>query len=231
MVTTARHLSLSWARRITSTTFHSVSLRSILTLRSLSVTFAHQHALCTSLHLVRATLPAHPILIILINRTIQIANLLTVCSFLQSPATSSCLSPNTRWFKYDRDYLCVNKSQFVPVIFEPPCIFLNIPFLNISFWHPKKKKKEGQLQSCTFYTYIVRQEMGRLKGSRRKWTGFLRLCIGTCAGLLWTWQWTFGFNKYEEFLDWLRNCHLSKTTQFLDWLRNCHLSKTTQFLD
>jgi hypothetical protein len=27
----------------------------------------------------------------------------------------------TRWFKYDRDYLCVNKPQFVPVIFEPPC--------------------------------------------------------------------------------------------------------------
>ena len=29
---------------------------------------------------------------------------------------------DTRWFKYDRDDLCVNKSQFVPVIFEPPCI-------------------------------------------------------------------------------------------------------------
>jgi hypothetical protein len=28
----------------------------------------------------------------------------------------------TRWFKYDRDDLCVNKSQFVPVIFEAPCI-------------------------------------------------------------------------------------------------------------
>jgi hypothetical protein len=28
----------------------------------------------------------------------------------------------TRRFKYDRDDLCVNKSQFVPVIFEPPCI-------------------------------------------------------------------------------------------------------------
>ena len=27
----------------------------------------------------------------------------------------------TRWFKYDRAYLCVNKSQFVPVISEPPC--------------------------------------------------------------------------------------------------------------
>jgi hypothetical protein len=32
---------------------------------------------------------------------------------------------NTRWFKYDRDYLCVNKSQFVPVIFEPPCNITN----------------------------------------------------------------------------------------------------------
>jgi hypothetical protein len=31
--------------------------------------------------------------------------------------TSEC----TTWFKYDRDNLCVNKSQFVPVIFEPPC--------------------------------------------------------------------------------------------------------------
>jgi hypothetical protein len=31
---------------------------------------------------------------------------------------------DTRWFKYDRDYLCLNKSQFVPVIFEPPCIML-----------------------------------------------------------------------------------------------------------
>jgi hypothetical protein len=31
----------------------------------------------------------------------------------------------TRWFKYDRDYLCVNKPQFVLVIFEPPCILIN----------------------------------------------------------------------------------------------------------
>jgi hypothetical protein len=29
---------------------------------------------------------------------------------------------STRCFKYDRDDLCVKKSQFVPVIFEPPCI-------------------------------------------------------------------------------------------------------------
>jgi hypothetical protein len=31
----------------------------------------------------------------------------------------------TRWFKYDRDWLRVNKSQFVPVIFEPPCIYIS----------------------------------------------------------------------------------------------------------
>ena len=35
--------------------------------------------------------------------------------------------PSTRWFKYDRDDLCVNKSQFVPVIFEPPCMFESPP--------------------------------------------------------------------------------------------------------
>jgi hypothetical protein len=34
---------------------------------------------------------------------------------------------NTRWFKYDRDCLCVNKSQFVPVIFEQPCNRRNKP--------------------------------------------------------------------------------------------------------
>ena len=36
----------------------------------------------------------------------------------------------TRWFKYDRDDLCVNKSQFVPVIFKPPCMFLLHHFLS-----------------------------------------------------------------------------------------------------
>jgi hypothetical protein len=29
--------------------------------------------------------------------------------------TLIALIKNTRWFKYDRDDLCVNKSQFVPV--------------------------------------------------------------------------------------------------------------------
>ena len=33
---------------------------------------------------------------------------------------------DTRWFKYDWDCLCVNKSQFVPVIFEPPCTYVTL---------------------------------------------------------------------------------------------------------
>jgi hypothetical protein len=36
-----------------------------------------------------------------------------------------CVCIYTRWLKYDRDWLCINKSQFVPVIFEPPCIYGN----------------------------------------------------------------------------------------------------------
>ena len=39
------------------------------------------------------------------------------------PNQGSLFCRNTWWFKYDPDDLCVNKSQFVPVIFEPPCIF------------------------------------------------------------------------------------------------------------
>jgi len=32
---------------------------------------------------------------------------------------------STRWFKYDRDGLCVNLATSVPVISEPPCIFIS----------------------------------------------------------------------------------------------------------
>jgi hypothetical protein len=45
----------------------------------------------------------------------------TYC-FSTATMVSRTLLNITRSFKYDRDYLCVNKSQFVPVIFEPPCI-------------------------------------------------------------------------------------------------------------
>jgi hypothetical protein len=42
----------------------------------------------------------------------------------RQPIRCSCRAhwSSIRWLKYDRDDLCVNKSLFVPVIFQPPCI-------------------------------------------------------------------------------------------------------------
>jgi hypothetical protein len=43
------------------------------------------------------------------------------------------------------------------------------------------------------------------------WIGFIWLRIGTCVGLVWTRQWTFGFHKILGlFLEWLRNWQLLK---------------------
>jgi hypothetical protein len=54
---------------------------------------------------------------------VQVTNTLDIIYLLLQVSTVKLLhSGSTRWFKYDRDYLCVNKSQFVPVIFEPPCM-------------------------------------------------------------------------------------------------------------
>jgi hypothetical protein len=63
----------------------------------------------------------------------QIQMILNRKEFSKSPQNvriyTDCRHPYRRWFKYDRDYLCVNKSQFVPVIFEPPCKYkrTNLP--------------------------------------------------------------------------------------------------------
>jgi hypothetical protein len=55
----------------------------------------------------------------------SVVKILKLCQNTYIQCLSPCIAgygTYTRWFKYDRDYLCVNKSQFVPVIFEPPCI-------------------------------------------------------------------------------------------------------------
>jgi hypothetical protein len=48
------------------------------------------------------------------------------CSFNWNSSVVVTSKGNTRWFKYDREDLCVNKSQFVPVIFEPPCMCISL---------------------------------------------------------------------------------------------------------
>jgi hypothetical protein len=60
---------------------------------------------------------------------------------------------STRWFKYDRDWLYVNKSQFVPVIFEPPCIKFIIITVTIFLAADSKsnKRKGTHLSYISFY--------------------------------------------------------------------------------
>jgi hypothetical protein len=55
----------------------------------------------------------------------------------------------TRWFKYYRDNLCVNKSQFAPVIFEPPCIYriIKLEMLYESFVDENSNKLPGVLKT------------------------------------------------------------------------------------
>jgi len=106
-LTSARHLSLSWARSIHSMSPHPTSWRSILILSShlhlglLSGLFPSgfpSKTPYTPLFPIRATCPAHLILLDLITRTMfgeQYRSLSSfLCSFLHSPVTSSLLGTN-----------------------------------------------------------------------------------------------------------------------------------------
>ena len=57
---------------------------------------------------------------------------------------ATCYNIYTRWFKYDRNDLCVNKSQFVPVIFEPPCNSRNCHLVC-------RKKLDGNADNSVFW--------------------------------------------------------------------------------
>ena len=107
-LTSARHLSLSWASPIHSTYPHPTSWRSILMLSThlrlglpsgLFPSGSPTKTLYTPLSLpIRATCPAHLILLDFITRTILGEEYKSfsswLCSLLHSPVTSSLLGPN-----------------------------------------------------------------------------------------------------------------------------------------
>jgi hypothetical protein len=49
----------------------------------------------------------------------------TVCEHCEI-SLSVAVKQNTRWFKYDWDKLWLVYTQMVPVIFEPPCMFIDL---------------------------------------------------------------------------------------------------------
>jgi hypothetical protein len=87
------------------------------------------------------------------------------------------LSAYTRWFKYDRDWLCVNKSQFVPVIFEPPCISV-APTVRIAvtfgMWRKSRFGYSWPTRSATLHEADTRQSTAIRAGRSR-----VRLSVGS----------------------------------------------------
>jgi len=85
----------------------------------------------------------------------------------------------TRWFKYNRDYLCVNLATSVPIIFEPPCI-LSTPLRVV--WSTSAGKVSSKqcflsrAQRMFYCEYIMQLCMNGWRCSRTKFT-FLYHCI------------------------------------------------------
>ena len=72
----------------------------------------------------------------------------------------------TKWFKYDRDYLCVNLATSVPVIFEPPCILpskTKYMYINTMQCQCRTYTRHNISVHSRVHAYIVNVEQSRYR--------------------------------------------------------------------
>jgi len=121
VLTSVRQLSLSWASPIQSIHLHPTSWRSFLILSThlsglLPTGFPSKTLHTTLSSPIRATCPAHHILLDFITRTIlgeQYKSFSSLCNLLHSPVTSSLLGPNILLNTMFSNTLCFLSSRNV----------------------------------------------------------------------------------------------------------------------
>ena len=149
--TSARHLSLSWARSIQSMSSYTASWGSILILSShlhlglpsglFPSGFPTKTIYTTPFFPIRSTWPAHRILLDIITRTIfgeQYTSLSSsLCSFLHSPVTSSLLAPNLQPRTVIFNYIIY--PCFYPVTKQPLYIIYTVTMQPLYIIYPVTK--------------------------------------------------------------------------------------------
>jgi hypothetical protein len=99
----------------------------------------------------------------------------------------------TRWFKYDRDWLCVNKSQYVRVIFEPPCIIHHYWLIAVLQGHPIQTASTIAVASI----FGVGSSLG-MGGEAEKDVLFYCNKNETLINLLYTWPLLYHLHEHEN---------------------------------
>jgi hypothetical protein len=138
---------------------------------------------------------------------------------------------NTRWLKYDRDYLCVNKQQSVPVIFEPPCILVHAWKIKSQFWHSEGLMMWQQLSRL--YPLMVFMTVTEQWHEWQKWENHisvvhLKICLcdrsnSSRRGQVQHKQW--GDHQHGSKV---HPCHEERSVLRLPWPRSMHLTSSHQ---
>ena len=148
-----------------------------------------------------------------------------------SPMSLWSLSLYTRWIKYDRDWLCVNKSHLVPVIFEPPCKQFQallyhrsgvIMAVRLTFV-TEQKCPSVNTEICSYVCFTPAECVV----SNVTWQGGDRSCIGMWnATVVHTYQFIRCHNRQDHNV----RCDFWSVMQFYNYLNGCFCAALTKRL-